>query len=222
MNAFTRGVREVNPNATVDVRWLFSWYDPAKARQAAEALIAEGVDVLAFTEDSPTVVQVAEEYTNKGQPVYSFSHYSPMAQFGPNSLVSGQLVHWERIYEDILMKVYLGVYNNKNLENVDYWYILGQKGVELGGDFGVPINPKFEEPLKAVKVTDPLLGEISVYDLVFKRMEQMSDPAVLFDPFTGPIKDQSGQLRVKPGQRLSVGELTSMDWLVEGNIGSLP
>jgi len=115
INAFTIGVREVNPNATVDVRWLFSWYDPAKARQAAEALIAEGVDVLAFTEDSPTVVQVAEEYTNKGQPVYSFSHYSPMAQFGPNSLVSGQLVHWERIYEDILMKVYLGVYNNKNL-----------------------------------------------------------------------------------------------------------
>jgi len=94
--------------------------------------------------------------------------------------------------------------------------------VELGGDFGVPINPKFEEPLKAVKVTDPLLGEISVYDLVLKRMEQMSDPAVLFDPFTGPIKDQSGQLRVKPGQRLSVAELTTIDWFVEGNIGELP
>ncbi len=222
INAFTLGVREVNPKATVDVRWIFSWYDPAKARQAAEALIAEGVDVLAFTEDSPTVVQVAEEYTNKGQPVYSFGHYSPMAQFGPNSLVSGQLVHWERIYEDILMKVYLGIYNNKNLENVDYWYILGQRGVEMGGDFGVPLNPKFEAPLKAVKVTDPLLGEISVYDLVFKRLEQMTDPAVLFDPFTGPIKDQAGQERVKPGQRLSLFELTTMDWFVEGNIGELP
>lgn len=222
INAFTIGVREVNPKATMDVRWLFSWYDPAKARQAAEALIAEGVDVLAFTEDSPTVVQVAEEYTNKGQPVYPFGHYSPMAQFGPNSLVSGQLVHWERIYEDILMKVYLGLYTPKNLENVDYWYILGQKGVELGGDFGVPISPKFEEPLKAVKVTDPFLGEISVYDLVFKRMEQMTDPAVLFDPFTGPLKDQAGQERVKPGQRLSLYELTTIDWFVEGNIGELP
>jgi len=119
-------------------------------------------------------------------------------------------------------KVYLGLYTNQNLENVDYWYLLGDKGVEMGGNFGVPINPKFEEPLKAVKVTDPLLGEISVYDLVFKRMEQMTDPAVLFDPFTGPIKDQTGQERVKAGQRLSLAELTSMNWLIEGNIGQLP
>ncbi|HDD63701.1 MAG TPA: BMP family ABC transporter substrate-binding protein, partial [Thermoprotei archaeon] len=32
INAFTLGVREVNPNATVYVRWLFKWYDPAGAR----------------------------------------------------------------------------------------------------------------------------------------------------------------------------------------------
>lgn len=228
INAFTRGVREVNPNATVDVRWLFSWFDPAKARQAAEALIADGVDVLAFTEDSPTVVQIAEEYTTqKGKPVYSFGHYSPMAQFGPNSLISGQLVNWGVLYEDILMKIYLGVYNNKNLENVDYWGLLGggmqlggKGAVELGGKFGEPINPKFEGDLKAVKVTDPLLGELSVYDLVFKRLAQMKDPAVLFDPFTGPIKDQAGTERVKPGQRLTYGELLSIDWFVEGVVGT--
>jgi len=222
INAFTLGIREVNSQATVDVRWLFAWYDPAKAREAAEALISAGVDVLAFTEDSPTVLQVGQEYTEKGQPVYTFSHYSPMEEFGPDSCVSGQLVDWGILYEDILTKVYLGIYTNKNLEAVDYWWLMREKAALLGGSFEHPINPKFVDALKAVKVTDPLLGELSVYGLVMKRIEQMTDPAMLFDPFTGPIKDQDGVERVKAGQRMSLGELLVMDWFVEGNVGTVP
>jgi simple sugar transport system substrate-binding protein len=227
INAFTLGVREANPDATVEVNWIFEWYDPAKAREAAEALIANGVDVLAFTEDTATVVQVAEEYTAKGQPVYSFGHYSPMGQFGPNSMISGQLVDWGILYEDILTKIYLGIYTTQNLESVDYWGLLSggpnlgaPSSVELGGDFGVPINPIFEDELKAFMLNDPLLGNISVYDLVFARIAQMKDSAVLFDPFTGPINDQSGALKIQPGQRLTVFELNTIDWFVEGVIGS--
>lgn len=227
INAFTLGVREANPDATVEVNWIFEWYDPAKAREAAEALIANGVDVLAFTEDTATVVQVAEEYTAKGQPVYSFGHYSPMGQFGPNSMISGQLVDWGILYEDILTKIHLGIYTTQNLESVDYWGLLSggpnlgaPSSVELGGDFGVPINPIFEDDLKAFMLNDPLLGNISVYDLVFARIAQMKDSAVLFDPFTGPINDQSGALKIQPGQRLTVFELNTIDWFVEGVIGS--
>jgi len=226
INAFALGVREVNPEATVEVNWIFEWYDPAKAREAAEALIANGADVLAFTEDTATVVQVAEEYTEKGERVYSFGHYNPMAQFGPNSMLSGQLVNWGVLYEDILTKIYLGIYTTENLENVDYWGLLSggtnlgaPASVELGGRFGEPINPVFADPLKEVSVTDPILGEISVYDLVFTRVEQMKDPAVLFDPFTGPINDQDGELRVEAGRRLTVFELNTIDWFVEGVIG---
>jgi basic membrane protein A len=222
INAFTLGVREANPEATVDVRWLFEWYDPAAAREAAEALIDAGADALAFTEDSPAVVEVGQEHTEAGEPVYTFSHYSPMGDFGPDSAVSGQLVDWGIIYEDILMKAYLGVYNNKNLENVDYWWLMKEKAVLLGAKLDESINPKFEDPLTAMTVTDPFLGEMSVYDLVFKRIEQMSDPAMLFDPFTGPIKDQDGTERIPAGQRASIGELLSIDWFVEGNVGSIP
>ncbi len=227
INAFALGVREANPNATVEVNWIFEWYDPAKAREAAEALIANGADVLAFTEDTATVVQVAEEYTAKGQTVYSFGHYNPMAQFGPNSMLSGQLVNWGVLYEDILTKIYLGIYTTKNLENVDYWALLSggpnlgaPASVELGGRFGEPINPVFVDPLKAVKLTDPILGEMSVHDLVFARIDQMKDSAVLFDPFTGPINDQTGAQRIKPNQRLTVFELNTIDWFVEGVIGN--
>ena len=72
------------------------------------------------------------------------------------------------------------------------------------------------------QVTDPMLGGLSVYDLVMKRSEQMTDPAMLFDPFPGPIKDQDGLERVPAGQRLSLGELLVMDWFVEGNIATIP
>ena len=227
INAFTLGVKETNPEATVEISWIFEWYDPATARESAEALIANGVDVLAFTEDTATVVQVAEEYTEKGENVFVFGHYNPMAQFGPNSLVSGQLVDWGVLYEDILTKIYLGIYTTDNLENVDYWGLLNPgtnmgapASVALGGDFDNPINPVFVDALKGVSVTDPLLGEISVYALVFARIGQMKDPAILFDPFTGPINNQEGTLMIQPNQRLTVFELNTIDWFVDGVIGS--
>jgi simple sugar transport system substrate-binding protein len=145
-----------------------------------------------------------------------------MGDFGPDSAVSGQLVDWGIIYEDILIKAYLGVYDNTNLQDVDYWYLMRERGAILGARFDEPINPIFEDDLKAVTVTDPFLGEISVYDLIFTRIQQMNDPAMLFEPFSGPIYDQDGNLMIEAGQRASLGEILSIDWFVEGNIGSIP
>lgn len=223
INAFALGIKEVNPGAKVYVRWIFSWYNPTKAREAAEALIAEGVDVLAFTEDSPTVIEVGEDYTkNRGKQIYTFAHYSPMYQYGPDTVVSGQLVHWEVIYLDILMKIYHGIYNTSNLENVDYWWMLKEGAVELGADFGMPINPKFVPELKAKVIDHPEFGKISVYDLVFKRLEQMREETVPFDPFTGPIRDQNGVLRIPEGRRASHDLLWTIDWFVDNVVGTVP
>jgi basic membrane protein A len=41
-----------------------------------------------------------------------------------------------------------------------------------------------------------------------------------FYEFTGPLYDQSGKLRVKPGIRLTIPQLYAMNWLVKGVIGS--
>ncbi|MGQ4915851.1 MAG: BMP family ABC transporter substrate-binding protein [Candidatus Asgardarchaeia archaeon] len=219
INAFALGVRTVNPNATVYVRVINAWYDPPKAREAAEALIDEGVDVLAFTEDSPTVIQVAQEHFNQSngqEMIYVFAHYSPMYKYGPNVTVSGQLVHWEVIYEDILAKIYAGAYNTTNLENVDYWWMLKEGAVELGADFGMPINPQFVDDLKSVYYDDPILGNITVYDLVMIRLAQMQEETVLFDPFTGPIYAANGTLVLEPGERASHDFLWGINFYVEG------
>jgi len=222
INAFALGVKEVNPNAVVDVRWIFSWYDPSAAREAAESLIAWGADVLAFTEDSPTVVQVCQEYYNRGKSVYCFGHYSPMQSFGPDVCVSGQLVHWEVIYADILSKIRSGYYNSTNLANVDYWWMLREGAVELGGEYGVPINPKFIPVLNSTYVDHPEFGRISVYNLVMKRLNQMSEDTVVFDPFTGPIYDNKGVLRVEAGRRMTHDELWTINWFVDNIVASVP
>lgn len=217
IGAFALGVRAVNPRATVHVRWIFEWFKPSAAKEATEALIAEGVDVFAFTEDSPTVVQVASK---RGLP--SFGHYSPMHKFAPEHVVSGQLVHWDKIYVDFLSKVQSGEYTNKNLENVDYWWLLAERAVELGGQERMPVNPAWKSRLQAVQVSTPDLGRLSVYNLVMKRMAQMSDAKMGFDPYTGPIKDRKGAMRVADGKRMTVGELTSMEWAAPGIVGPWP
>ena len=60
IDAYALGIKAANPKAEVRVKWIYTWYGPDKAREAAEALIAEGCDNLAFTEDTPAVIEVGQ------------------------------------------------------------------------------------------------------------------------------------------------------------------
>ncbi|WNG28782.1 BMP family ABC transporter substrate-binding protein [Cystobacter fuscus] len=213
ISAFAMGVRAVNPQATVNVKWISAWVSPVKAREAAEALMAEGNDVLAFTEDTATVVQVAGR-----KKVPAFAHYSPMQRFAPDFVVSGQLVHWEKIYIDFLSKVRDGTYAPGKLQDVDYWWLLREGAVEMGGQPGVPINPKFVDALKKAQMT---VGgkQVSVYDRVQELLKDMSSSKPGFDPFTGPLPDRQGVTRVPAGKTLTKEELNQMQWVAPGVTG---
>lgn len=214
ISAFALGARAVNPRATVSVKWINAWFDPNKAREAAESLISEGAGALAFTEDTATVVQTAA-----ARKVPSFAHYSPMYKFAPDYVVSGQIVHWEKIYIDFLTKVRTGTYNTKNLQKVDYWNLLKGGSVELGAQDGMAINPKWVPALKAKSMT--VNGKkTTVYDRVMALKTEM-EKGGKFDPFTGPLKDRNGILRVPAGKVASVAELNNMAWVVPGVTGQI-
>jgi simple sugar transport system substrate-binding protein len=214
MSAFALGARAVNPRATVNVKWINAWVDPNKAREAAEALIGEGADALAFTEDTASVVQTAA-----ARKIPSFAHYSSMYKFAPDYVVSGQLVHWDKIYIDFLTKVHTGTYTAKNLQKVDYWNLMRGGGVELGSQDGMAINPKWVPALKAAKMT--VNGkQVSVYDRVMALKADM-EKGGKFDPFTGPIKDRNGVTRVPSGKVMSVGDLNNMSWVAPGIVGQV-
>ena len=207
INAFALGAREINPDATVEVRWLFNWFDPAGAKEATEALIAEGADVFAFSEDTPTVIQTAGE---RGFP--SYTHYASMLDFSPDTVVSGQIANWEAIYIDFLSGVLDGTYTNENLADLDYFWRLGEDAVEAGAAPGMVINPVYEDRLDAHMIDDPEFGEISVHDLVFARIEQMTKLDPDYEPFTGPLSDRKGNVVYEDGQIATIGELLGLQW----------
>src|SRR5690606_34652164 len=60
INAFTLGMRSVNPKAIVKVLWLGEWFNPAREREAADSLMNQGADVLAFHTGSAAVMAAAE------------------------------------------------------------------------------------------------------------------------------------------------------------------
>jgi basic membrane lipoprotein Med (substrate-binding protein (PBP1-ABC) superfamily) len=60
INAWTLGARAVNPEATVNLVWTNTWFDPALERKTAEALIAEGADTIGVVaQDSPASGEAA-------------------------------------------------------------------------------------------------------------------------------------------------------------------
>ncbi len=88
-DAFTLGAQSVNPKIRTKVIWVSTWYDPGKERQAAEALIALGADVLAQNTDSPAAIQAAEA---KG--IYAFALDSDMSKYGPKAHLTASTEDW--------------------------------------------------------------------------------------------------------------------------------
>jgi basic membrane protein A len=105
IDAFTLGARSINPKVTVKVIWVDTWYDPGKERQAAEALIAQGADVLAQNTDSPAIVQVAEQ-----RGIHAFGWDSDMSKYGPNSQLTANTENWADYYVDEVRKVMAGTW----------------------------------------------------------------------------------------------------------------
>ena len=214
MNAFLIGAREVNPNVSMEVVGIGEWYSPDKARKAATSLIEAGADVLAFTEDSPTVLQVAEEQQKAGRRVWSFSHYSDMSQYGPDAHLTGQVVNWGPLYLEMAIRAYLSwisgdlsIWSEWPPERPrDYWWSM--KNAYAGYDYR-------KNPADIITPLNPAVPD-DVKTYVEKRRREVIEG--VWDPFTGPVKDMRGKVRVPDRARLSKDDLYNMDWYVEGYV----
>jgi basic membrane protein A len=93
LNAFTIGVREVNPKAEVRVVWTLSWFDPPAEKQAAVALVEAGADVVAQHQDTPSSVQGAAEHG-----AWAIGSESDMTAFAPEKYLTGTIWDWCSFY----------------------------------------------------------------------------------------------------------------------------
>lgn len=110
INAFTLGARSVNPKVQVRVIWVSSWYDPGKERDAANALVGQGADVLTHHTDSSAVVAAAEE---KGR--MAIAYHSDMSKFGPKAQLAAVTHHWGEYYTRTAQSVLDGSWKPGNL-----------------------------------------------------------------------------------------------------------
>lgn len=95
INAFTLGVRSVNPNATVNVVWTHTWYDPAKEKEAAKALLDNQCDVIAMHQDTAGPLQAAQEYN-----VWAIGYNTDQYSKAPRAVMTSPIWNWAPYYKE--------------------------------------------------------------------------------------------------------------------------
>lgn len=117
INAFTLGVKRVNPEAKVVVSWTGDWDNPEKEKSAAACLISQQADVLTYHQNQSNVVLAAEEAG-----VYSIGYHESPENSSDKCLTS-VVCDWGLVYEEVLRGFMSGKGNNKE----NYWI-----GMEVG------------------------------------------------------------------------------------------
>jgi simple sugar transport system substrate-binding protein len=93
LNAFTLGMRSVNPKAQVKVVWIGTWFDPPRERDAAMTLFNQDADVMAFHTGSTAVMTAAQE---RGR--MAVAYHSDMRSAAPQAQIAAVTHHWGDYY----------------------------------------------------------------------------------------------------------------------------
>jgi simple sugar transport system substrate-binding protein len=107
INAFTLGMRSVNPQAQVKVLWLNAWFDPGRERDAAMALFDQGADVIAFHTGSTAVMAAAQE---RGK--LAVAYHSDMRKVAPDAQIVAVTHLWGDYYKQRTQQVLDGTWKS--------------------------------------------------------------------------------------------------------------
>ncbi len=133
--------------------------------------------------------------TAEAKKVYAIGYHSDMAKYGPNAQLTAVTHHWGNYYTKVAQSVVDGKWQQDNV-----W-----GGIKDGMIKLAPFNQVVPADVQAmVKKAE---GEIAAGKL---------------NPFTGPMKDNTGKEILAAGKTLNDGELSKMDYYVEGVVGKLP
>ena len=201
INAFQTELQKHNPDATVDVKWVFTWFDPAKEAEAAQAFVDAGADIIVQHTDSPAPMTIAE----KNDGVYAFGQASNMSRFGANSHLVSIVDNWYSYYVDRVGALIDGKWGQS-----DTWWGFSKDG--QGNGVGMV------EMVDYGNMSDELKAEAMALQESLRSGERHA--------FECPVYKQDGEL----AEDCSNGEkhlkdfptLVSMDWYVKGIEGSLP
>ena len=191
INAFTLGMRSVNPKAEVRVVWLGAWFDPPRERDAAMTLFNQGVEVIAFHTGSTAVMSAAQE---RGK--LAIAYHSDMRKVAPDAQVLAVTHQWGDYYTKRARAVLDGSWQSAAL-----WGGV-KEGMIRVDSFG-PKVPK--------KVADEVLARQK--DIAAGRLHPFRARAAMLD--------NEGREVLAPGKTLSDEQILGMNFLVQGVQGKL-
>ena len=190
INAFTLGVQSVNPNATVEVIWTSTWYDPALEKQAALELLNKGCDIIAQHQDTTSPQIAAQE-----RGAFAVGYNTPTPNAAPRAYLTAPLFHWDVFYVDDVNHILNGTWQSRA-----YWEGLSNGTVSLDA-LTANNDSRAAAPIAEMK-------------------EKIRNGE--FEPFTGPLTDQSGAVRIPAGTKMTDEEIWNINWFVRGVIGVIP
>jgi len=191
INAATLGAKSVNPDITVQIVWINSWFDPAKDTAAADALHSAGVDVFFTTTDSPSVVMLAQKMSTPEKPLWGMGNDAPMNDFGPDRYATGPMFNWDVYYKHVMKSVEDGTWE----VDTPFW------GMEKGCVGLSPWGPNVPEEVVKIIEREKQRFETEEYDAAY--------------PFSAGYTKQDGTV-VPPGQTRT--DIDSMSYYVDGVI----
>lgn len=195
INAFQLGAASVNPDVTTTVVFTASWCDPGQQAEAVNSLIAQGVDVITQHQDcTKTIIETAERAG-----VMSVGYHADASSLAPEGWITGSIWDWSTLYAEIVTSVEDGSWAGGPYSG-NYRTGVAEGSVKLA-PFGKNVPQEVQDEIAALQAK-LLSGE--------------------FFPFEGPIVDQNGVEQIAAGVRLSVGELESTNYLIEGVVGTIP
>ena len=192
INAFTLGMRSVNPKATVRVVFLGEWFNPPRERDAAMSLMNQGAEVLAFHTASNAVMVAAQE---RGK--LAVAYHSDMRQVAPDAQVAAVTHQWGDYYTRRVKAVLDGSWTSGNV-----WGGVREGMIRIEG-FGRKVPAAVQAEVLA-RQKDMAAGRLGVF----------------VGGATG-VKDSEGRTVIRPGQALDDRAILGMDWYVQGVTGQL-
>ncbi len=148
INAAYLAAKSVNPAVQFKIIYAYTWFDPAKEADAANALIEQGADIIMQHTDSTAPVTIAEE---KG--VLAFGQASDMTRFGPNVHLTSIVDDWDPYYVARAQAVLDGTWTSG-----DVW-----GGINTGMVKFAPLSTRIPEDVR--KLAEDAIAAISAGSL---------------------------------------------------------
>ena len=190
INGFALGARAANPDATVNVLWANSWYDPAVEGECAKTLIASGIKYIGTGTSSAGAPQAAE-----AEGAYTTCFDLDHKDFAPKSVLASFVFDWSPIFKQII-EGYVEHGMTPYVDNYFWGAAQGCSKIAFNDDL---VDADTQAEIQGVldKIAS---GEIEVY--------------------AGELKNNEGEVLVEAGKSMDDAAILNQEFLVENVIGT--